>query len=191
MILLTTKPLYRARQFAHALGALFSGGRESEAEAAILAHYLSPPQRAIFNAMPAPDRRHSLAVLYTLQRRGKTDPDLMAAALLHDIGKSEYDAAGRRVDTVPLWCRVAKVVIIRLPRGERLLRRLAKRGAAQPKGMWHAFYLSWEHPRLGAEMAARLGVSPQCAALIRDHMHPPRPDDPPLLIALKRADDMN
>jgi HD domain len=190
-MILASKPLYRARQFFHALGALVNGGQESKADAAILARYLSPPQRALFNAMPAPDRHHSLAVLHTLQRMGETDPDLMTAALLHDVGKSEYDAAGRRIRTVPLWCRVAKVAIMMLPRGDRLLRRLSAQGAARPKGMRHAFYLIWEHPRLGAELATRLGVSTQCAALIRDHMRPRRATDPPLLAALKRADDMN
>ncbi len=188
---MATRPFYRARQFFHALGALATSGRASEAGSASLARYLSPPQRALFNAMPAHDRHHSLAVLHTLQRMGETNPDLMAAALLHDVGKSEYDAAGRRIRTVPLWCRVAKVAIMMLPHGERLLLRLSAQGATRPKGMRHAFYLSWEHPRLGAALAARLGVSEQAAALIRDHMQPRRATDPPLLAALQRADDLN
>ncbi len=188
---MASKPLYRARQFFHALNALFNSGQESEADAAILARYLSPPQCALFTAMPAHDRHHSLAVLHTLQRMGETDPDLNAAALLHDVGKSEYDATGRLIRTVPLWCRMAKVAIMMLPYGDRLLRWLSAQGATRPKGIRHAFYLSWEHPRLGADLAARLGVSPQAVALIRDHMQPRRVTDPPLLVALKRADDMN
>jgi HD domain len=188
---LAATPIYRARQFFHAFGALVSGRCESESDSTSLVRYLSPPQRKLFNAMPAPDRRHSLAVLYSLQRMGETDPDLMTAALLHDVGKSEYDAVGRRIRTVPLWCRVMSVVIMMLPHGERLLRWLAAQGATRPKGMRHAFYLSWEHPRLGAALATHLGVSPQCAALIRDHRRPPSLDDPPLLTALWRADDMN
>ncbi len=183
--------VYRARQFVHALGALASGGQHTAADAAALDTYLTPAQRALFHAMPAHDRRHSLAVLHTLVREGETDPDLLAAALLHDVGKSEYDVNGQRIATVPLWCRVLRVLILRLPRGERLMMRLAAAGARRRKGLRHALYLSWEHPRLGAEIATRLGVSPLCAMLIREHMRPPHPDDPPLLIALQRADDRN
>lgn len=183
-------PLYRARQFFHAVVALTGGGHTSEADAALIARYLSPPQRAIFNAMPAHDRRHSLAVLHTLGRMGETDPDLMAAALLHDIGKSEYDISSRRTRTVPLWCRVAKVAIALIPGGKRLLQRLSTAGAKQ-SGWRHSFYLSWEHPALGANLATQLGASAQTAALILNHMQPRHPGDPPLLAALKRADDVN
>jgi hypothetical protein len=183
-------PLYRARQFFHAIAALTGGGQISETDAALIIRYLSPPQQAIFNAMPAHDRRHSLAVLHTLRQMGEDNPDLMAASLLHDIGKSEYDSGGRLIRTVPLWCRVAKVVIAILPAGKRLLQRFSAQGAKQ-SGWKHSFYLSWEHPRRGAELATQLGASAQTAALILNHMQPRRPTDLALLRALKRADDVN
>ena len=38
--------------------------------------------------MSVSDQRHSLNVMRTLRRQGHTEPDLLAAALLHDVGKS-------------------------------------------------------------------------------------------------------
>ena len=54
-----------------------------------------------FRQMPVDAQRHSLNVLTTLQRAGWHDPDLAAAALLHDAGKLAAAAAGL---TFNAWC---------------------------------------------------------------------------------------
>ncbi len=49
----------------------------------------------LFQTMSAADQRHSLRVCQGLLARGCVDKDLLAAALLHDVGKAQ----GR----VPFW----------------------------------------------------------------------------------------
>ena len=63
------------------------------------------PERAqpLFVAMPLDARRHSLNVLATLLAAGYDDPDLCAAALLHDMGKIAAQEAG--VGHQPLGAR--------------------------------------------------------------------------------------
>ncbi|MDQ3466930.1 MAG: hypothetical protein M3411_01670, partial [Chloroflexota bacterium] len=53
----------------------------------ILAAMLTPSQAAAFCALPRHDQQHLCAVYRTLQRRGVTDHDLLAAGLLHDLGQ--------------------------------------------------------------------------------------------------------
>src|SRR2546421_12516754 len=62
-----------------------------------VARWLPATALPLFNSMSAADQRHSLSVCQGLLERGCTDPDLLAAALLHDVGKAE----GR----VPFWTR--------------------------------------------------------------------------------------
>ncbi len=59
--------------------------------------WLPPSALPLFQTMSAADQRHSLRVCQGLQARGCTDKDMLAAALLHDVGK----AGGR----VPFWTR--------------------------------------------------------------------------------------
>ncbi len=75
--------LYRVRQFALALAAHLRPGAVDEAPAAAC---LSPAALALFRRLSPPERRHSLRVLARVQAAGGHDPDLLAAALLHDAG---------------------------------------------------------------------------------------------------------
>jgi hypothetical protein len=105
--------------------------------------------------MPRPVQRHSLDVLYGLQERGEVAPELLAAALLHDVAK----AAGVRV-----WHRVLSVLLRALHPG--WLERLA---SSQP-GTWrYPFWLQLHHARLGAEQAEAAGCAPATVQLIRYH----------------------
>jgi len=79
-----------------------------------VAQWLPPSAFALFQTMSAADQRHSLRVCRGLQARGCTDADMLAAALLHDVGK----ALGR----VPFWTRPAIVLGKKL--APRLLARL-------------------------------------------------------------------
>ena len=54
----------------------------SVAERSELASWLNPAQVALFDAMPAGDRRHGLDVVADLRRSGATDVDLLVAGLL-------------------------------------------------------------------------------------------------------------
>ncbi len=69
----------------------------SVAEYEEVGHYLPPSALALFRTMSVADQRHSLRVCQGLQERGCTEVDMLAAALLHDVGKAQ----GR----VPFWTR--------------------------------------------------------------------------------------
>jgi hypothetical protein len=62
----------------------------------------SSAAQSLFRTMSPADQQHSLRVCRGLQARGCTDQDMLAAALLHDIGKAQ----GR----VPFWTRPAIVI---------------------------------------------------------------------------------
>jgi hypothetical protein len=56
---------------------------------------------AAFRALPKADQRHALRVYRSFIARGETDTDLLAAALLHDIGK--HPGVGLTQRTVRRW----------------------------------------------------------------------------------------
>lgn len=137
-----------------------------------LAAYLSPPQRLLFERMQPADQQHSLKVFASLWRAGYRDPDLLQAALLHDVGKARA--------SLRLWHRVA------FDLGETFwpgaLRWLAAHG---PAGTRHAFTVALRHPELGASDALGAGCSDRVVALIRGDA---RPDLVDLAEALRRHD---
>ena len=170
--------LYRVRQFIRASGAWF---RSEEGDVEFAVRYLPPPAVELFQAMPRYDQQHALNVCHTLERRGQVDCDLLAAALLHDAGKSV--AQGARVR---LWHRVA-VVLIRVF-WPSLLDRLAK----DQQGSWRQpFYVQVHHAAIGAKAAQQAGCSQVTVGLIRHHEDAPDSALDPLLVALQAADSEN
>jgi hypothetical protein len=107
----------------------------------------------LFAAMPVADRRHALDVVVRLLVAGVDDPDLLAAALLHDAAK------GHRMR---LWHRVAGVVLEALAPGR--LRRLA---SPDPHSWRYPFHLYLHHANLSADAAAAAGCSTRTVAFIR------------------------
>lgn len=140
--------MHRVRQFAAHVRA-----RVTPDEVAF-AHRILPSSAAqLFDGMPVADRRHALDVSARLQAGGHDDPDLLAAALLHDAGK------GHRMR---LWHRVAGVLLEAL--APAVLRRLAD---PDPASWRHAFHLYLHHAVVSAELASAAGCSPRTAAFIR------------------------
>ncbi|HLZ61312.1 MAG TPA: HD domain-containing protein, partial [Ktedonosporobacter sp.] len=74
----------------------------SPAEYAEVQRWLPSSALPLFQTMSDADQRHSLRVCLGLQSRGCDEPDMLAAALLHDVGKAQ----GR----VPFWTRPAIVL---------------------------------------------------------------------------------
>lgn len=193
----TARAVYRVRQFIHALTAPLA---LEEPEG--VAEVLTPAQRALFDRMPAADRRHAFAVYRSLRDQGVRSSDLLAAALLHDVGKAAL--------APPIWVRIAVVLLERFT--PRLLERLPsaqielrddvlsaretggnKRLLLQrPVWPWEYLALYRDHAELGARWAEALGCSAQTVALIRRHherLTSPQNEEDHLLILLQAADE--
>jgi len=127
---------------------------------------------ALFSGMPTADRRHALDVAARLAAAGQRDPDLLAAALLHDSAK------GHRMR---LWHRVAGVLM------EAVSPRALTRLASPDQGSWrYPFHLYLHHAMLSADAALAAGCSPRAAAFIRGAS---QPADARLAAALHLADE--
>lgn len=145
--------LYRLWQFLAALGTLARPSDDAPARAR-----LSPPAYALFRRMAPYDRAHALRVYLWLRENGVTDPALLQAGLLHDVGKS----AGP--ERIPLLYRGPIVLARRVPR---LWARLAQeRPRGDPR---RPFYLYAGHAARGAELARAAGCPPEVAALVAMH----------------------
>lgn len=169
------RPLYRIRQFLRALSA-----RVRPDEWEIVERTLPSEGVALFRRMPKADQRHSLDVLYALRAQGYEEPALWAAALLHDVAKSEG---------VRLWHRVIMVLLRAVHRDG-----LARIASPNPRSWRHAFLLVLEHPQRGAEMAQATGCSPETVELIRRHQDEPSSPSSRIeewLRALRAADEAN
>lgn len=175
--------VYRVRQFARAAGAWIWPDRvvRDPASQRLPDRYLPPAGLDLFQAMPRYDRAHALAVSDTLRRAGYTDPDLLAAALLHDAGKTVHPKGRLR-----LWHRVA-AVLVRAWQPE-LLEQV---GQDRPGSWRRAFFVQAHHAELSAELARQAGCSPRTVALIRHHEDPVEASKDPLLAALQAADSRN
>jgi len=140
---------------------------------------LEPSLAELFFRMTPFDQAHSLRVLAALQLEGQTDPDLLAAALLHDVGKSVYSPS--------VLDRIIAVLANQL-----LPRMVLKWGASGPHGWRRPFAITVQHPVWGAELVAAHGASTTVVDLIRLHQDPlpeePRSSRDALLKVLRRVD---
>jgi hypothetical protein len=133
--------------------------RPAPDDAALLDRYLSPAERALFATMQLADRRHSLDLCARLLRDGHADPDLLRAALLHDVGK----AAG----PIPLPHRVVySFCAVALPSLAAWLAR------GNPTAWRRPFHLAARHPEVGARAAWAAGSSETVVRLIQGHESP-------------------
>ena len=134
----------------------------------------------MFLRLQPSEQAHSLNIFYALRAEGHTDPDLLAAALLHDIGKSCYP--------LKTWERVLIVLAKAI-----FPRQTDRWSEAQPTGWRRPFVVARQHPAWGAELAEQVGASRLLQELIRRHQDalPNRPDTPAdrLLVHLKKFDD--
>jgi hypothetical protein len=172
--------VYRVRQFFDALTAHIDDDDEQ-----VLTGVLTSAQIALFKQMAPNDQRHSLHVCSTLLQSGDGNPELLAAALLHDVGKS----TGR----IWLWQRTLIVLLQRWAPG--VLQWLA-RGPDEASAPWwrRGFVINRLHPRVGAQWAEKAGCAATTVALIRRHQEPLtsiKSAQDRLLAALQWADGVN
>jgi putative nucleotidyltransferase with HDIG domain len=169
---------YRVRQFLRATAAWV---RPAAMDEDMLKQALPPQAVALFLAMPGYDREHALAVFQALRAAGHDEPELLAAALLHDVGKS-----GSGVARIRIWHRVATVLLRAFWPGA------MERIAQDRPGCWRRpFLVQQQHATLGAELARTAGCSPGAVELIRRHEEAGQGRADDLLTALQAADSLN
>jgi hypothetical protein len=165
---------YRSRQFFGALRARLAEGERVE-----VAAHLTPAEQRLFYSMDLRDQRHALDVCHVLKSGGHRDASLLAAALLHDVGKGP----------IRLWQRVAFVLLRAV--SPRLLRRLA---SGDGPGWRGALARSLDHAERGAALAQAAGSTPETVRLIRLHRSStaasPRPELGPKASAEPAGDDV-
>ncbi|SRR6266436_6788228 len=156
--------VYRLKQVRQQLGFVAPLSAEDRAE---VAHWLPASALSLFETMSIADRQHSLRVCRGLQARGCVEQDLLAAALLHDVGKGQ----GR----VPFWTR--PIIVL----GKLCAPHLLSRLVVSPAGngsypTWRrALGYAWYHAEVGAELAAAAGLSERAVLYIRTHHQPHGP----------------
>ena len=141
-------------------GSIRPGGPKS-ADVEWVEHILTAAEFALWRRMYGPDRRHSVAIGREVESRlgSRATQPVLAAALLHDVGKIDADlgtwgrviatlsgfVAGR--DTANIWTR--------------------QRGFTRKVGL----YL--RHPELGGDMLELAGSDSLTVAWAREHHLPP------------------
>lgn len=171
------RALYRAKQF---FAAVFPRSGSEGLTAA--AEVLTPGQLLLFRSLPPEDQAHGLRVLGELRAQEERDPDLLAAALLHDVGKLRCPLS--------VWERALVVVVRRLLPGA-----VHRWGKGEARGLRRAFVAAVKHPEWGAELVSTVGGSPRLIQLVRLHQNEPhRVADRELserLRSLQTADNWN
>jgi hypothetical protein len=169
---------YRVQQFLAALRP-----RVTADERITVAQSLPQAATALFQRMARRDQRHSLDVLYRVRQAAPGQPDLAAAALLHDVAKTALP--GRRLR---LLHRVLIVLMQAVHPG--WVQHMARN---DPDSWRYPFYLHVQHPALGARLAEQAGCAALTVELIRRHQeklsHAPRDETERLLALLQAADD--
>jgi hypothetical protein len=133
----------------------YLGGRVREAELKSLESLASPAQLALFRSMHRSDQRHSLDVVAALRAGGVTEPDLLLAGLLHDVGKGATGLLPRIAYSLgQAYGRWIPALVRPLPGVAEALVRLER------------------HPELSARLAATVGCNARTVELIRHHVEP-------------------
>jgi hypothetical protein len=152
-----SRGFYRVRQFCLALWA-GADARDLEPARSVL----TPAQLALFTRMQSSEQAHAASVYRQLAAQGETSPDLLAAALLHDAGKS--------LSPLRLWERVLIVLARAVIPAQ--ARRWGECSGYEIRGWRRAFVVAEQHPAWGARLAAEAGASACTVALIRMHQEP-------------------
>ncbi len=170
------RPLYRIRQFWQ----MSRAKPLSEDELSLAREILTPKQMGLFKVMHPAEQSHAIRVATKLLNLGETHPELLAAALLHDVGKVRFPLA--------LWERALIVICNRF-----FPERVKEWSQGKPRGWGRPFVIAQQHPYWGARLAAESGSSTLTINLIWRHQERlstvPTSDEDRLLRTLQAADD--
>jgi hypothetical protein len=161
-------------------GSLRPGGPRSS-ERAWAESQLLPGELELWRRMPGPDRRHSAAVARRVERSlgDRATRPVLAAALLHDVGK--LDAHLRTYGRV-----IATLAGAVVGHDQAVIR-----GWSTTTGFTRRVGLYLLHPELGADLLALAGSDPLTVAWAGEHHLPPDEwtIEADLAEALHEADD--
>lgn len=145
-----------ARRF---FGSLRPGG-PPERERAWVESVLSEAEYALWVRMYGPDRRHSATVAREVERRlgHEATPAVLAAALLHDVGKIDAD--------LRTWGRVVATLSAAVAGRDTARLWIRSSGFTRRVGL----YL--HHPEIGADMLEMAGSDPLSVAWAAEHHRP-------------------
>ncbi|HLV43475.1 MAG TPA: HD domain-containing protein [Aggregatilineales bacterium] len=153
------------------------------------AEVLSPSLLALFMRMRRAEQQHCLRVMRYLRRRGHTNPHLLTAALLHDVGKTRchYTLLDRTL------------VVLMSGLFPRLAHRWGEFDALngdRPHGWRRPFVVARMHSTWSAEDMLAAGASPMAVALACRHdedldSQPLETEEDRLLHLLQVADNQN
>jgi len=159
-------------------GSLRPGGPGQHAETWVEAQLL-PGEVSLWRRMPGPDRRHAVGVAERVERAlgNEATRPVLAAALLHDVGKTE---SGLRT-----YGRVVATVSAKVAGPDMASTWRKQRGFARRVGL----YL--HHDQIGGDLLELAGSDPLTVAWAREHHRPESAWTVPADVgaALKAADD--
>jgi hypothetical protein len=148
---------------------------------ALADQHLTASQMELFRRLKRSEQQHSLRVLRDVLAQGAAPPELVVAALLHDVGKIHCP--------LRLWQKTA-VVLIRA-----FAPTLYHRWSDGHAHWQQPFAVYAHHPAWSAELVAAAGASEAALWLIAHHAEPSvQWADSPyvyLLERLQQADDAN
>src|SRR5512136_969607 len=128
--LMISRLAYRSRQF---WNALFGPRKHLKSESLL---YLTPSQLQLFRRMQPSEQAHAFQLLKSLETAGQVQSDLLAAALLHDVGKILH----------PLSIFDRVIIVL----GKRLFpRRIQRWAEGMPKGLRLPFVVAEKHAQWG------------------------------------------
>lgn len=165
-------------------GALSPAGPPAADEAWAESHLLDG-ERHLWRQMSGPDRRHAVGVArdaIDLLGPGPVERPVVAAALLHDVGKVDSGLG--------TFARVAVTVAALVAGRERLLRATGDGPSAGSRSWRRRAGAYLVHDRLGGELLAHAESDDLTVAWARDHHLPPErwQIDRRVALALKAAD---
>jgi len=122
---------------------------------------LSQEEMHLWKEMPENDQCHSIEVARRAEMLlGKFEPEILAAALLHDLGKTKSQAG--------VWTRVLATLLGLILPKEKKEKWVEKSGIAGKIGQ----YL--QHPAQGANLLRAAGSAPLVVAWAEEHHLPER-----------------
>jgi hypothetical protein len=135
---------------------LYLGAQLTPEDEALVESILPPNLLPLFRRQSPGEQKHSLKVMRWLKAEAPQPPELLQAALLHDVGKS--------VAPINLVERVEAVVVRWLLPGP-----YYRWARSEPRGWRKPFVTAVNHPAWGADLAAAAGAPALVVNLIRRH----------------------